>query len=109
MVHVYILWYVVINLAMSFFTGVSCGQLDAPSNGAVDTSAGISFGDVARYSCDAGYTLNGPAERRCQANRRWSGTEPTCESEILEWSIQLCSCGWDCLLDQFMSVACVHT
>ena len=59
--------------------GVSCGQLDSPSNGSVDTSAGTSFGDVARYSCDTGYTLNGPAERTCQADGRWNGSEPTCE------------------------------
>ena len=55
---------------------------DAPSNGRVDTSAGTSFGDVARYSCDTGYTLNGPAERTCQANERWNGSVPTCESEF---------------------------
>ena len=62
---------------------ISCGQLDSPSNGHVDISAGTSFGDVARYSCDTGYTLNGTAERTCQANRQWSGSVPTCESETL--------------------------
>ena len=67
-----------------FPVGVSCGQPDAPTNGRVDTSAGTSFGDVARYSCDTGYTLNGPAQRTCQADGQWSGSVPTCESEILE-------------------------
>ena len=66
-----------------FPVGVSCGQLDRPSNGRVNTSAGTSFGDVARYSCDTGYTLYGPAERTCQADGRWNGSVPTCESEIL--------------------------
>ena len=66
-----------------YLVGVSCGQLDAPSNGRVDTSAGTSFGDVARYSCDAGYALNGAAERTCQSDGRWNGTEPTCEGETL--------------------------
>ena len=93
-----------IHLATFFTVGVSCGQLDAPSNGGVNTSDGTSFGDVASYSCVVGYTLNGPAERACQADRLWNGTEPTCESEILEFSVQLCSCGWDCLLVQFMPV-----
>ena len=49
----------------------------------MDTSAGTSFGDVARYSCDTGYTLNGPAERTCQADGRWNGSVPTCEGEIV--------------------------
>ena len=60
---------------------VSCGLPNAPRNGRVDTSAGTSFGDVASYSCDTGYTLNGPAERTCQADGRWNGSVPTCESE----------------------------
>ena len=68
--------------AMFSSVGVSCGQPDIPSNGRVNTSAGTSFGDVARYSCDSGYTLNGPAERTCQADGRWSGSVPTCESEF---------------------------
>ena len=64
-----------------FSAGVSCGQPDIPSNSSVDTSAGTRFGDVARYSCDTGYTVSGPTERTCQANREWSGSVPTCESE----------------------------
>ena len=64
-----------------FSVGVSCSQLDNPSNGRVNTSAGISFGDVASFSCDGGYTRNGPAERTCQANGLWNGSMPTCESE----------------------------
>ena len=49
----------------------------------MDTSAGTSFGDVTRYSCDTGYTLNGPAERTCQADGQWNGSAPTCEREIV--------------------------
>ena len=37
---------------------VSCDPLDNPNNGRVDTSAGTSFGDVARYSCNTGYTVS---------------------------------------------------
>ena len=77
-----------------YHVGVSCVRLDAPSNGRVNTSADIPFGNVARYSCDAGYTLNGAAERTCQADGEWDGTEPTCESKILESSNQsnICAC-----------------
>ena len=67
----------------NFSVGVSCGQLVDPSNGRVNTSAGTSFGDVARYSCDRGYTLNGPAERTCHADAQWSGSAPTCERELV--------------------------
>ena len=67
---------------MPFSVGVSCDLLVDPSNGRVNTSAGTSFGDVARYSCDTGYTRIGPAERTCQANREWSGSVPSCEREL---------------------------
>ena len=65
-----------------FSVEVSCDQPGIPSNGRVDTSAGTSFGDVARYSCNTGYTLNGTAERICQANREWNGSVPACEREL---------------------------
>ena len=65
--------------ALFTLVGVSCGQPAGPSNGRVDTSAGTSFGDVVRYLCDIGYTLSGVAERRCQADKRWNGSVPTCE------------------------------
>ena len=58
----------------SFRVEVSCGLHDGLSNGLVDTSAGTSFGDVARYSCETGYTQNGTAERTCQADGQWSGS-----------------------------------
>ena len=76
---------------MPLSVGVSCGQLVDPSNGRVDTSAGTSFGDVARYSCDTGYTRNGPAERTCQANGEWSGSAPTCDSE---YTLFMCPWMW---------------
>ena len=56
-------------------------MLAAPSDGRVDTSDGTLFGDVAKYSCDEGYILNGPAKRTCQADGEWSGSMPTCQSE----------------------------
>ena len=71
------------------YIGVSCGQPDSPSNGRVDTSAGTFFGDVARYSCDTGYTVSGPAERTCQADGRWNGSVPTCGSEFWVAMIKL--------------------
>ena len=98
--------YFVLMLAMSFSVGVSCGHPGIPSNGCMDTSAGTSFGDVARYSCDAGYTLNEAAERTCQADGQWNGTEPTCESEILESSNQLVLC---LLLFTCWDYPCMHT
>ncbi|XP_052809452.1 CUB and sushi domain-containing protein 3-like [Mya arenaria] len=37
-----------------------------------------SAGQIAVYSCDAGYALSGPALRTCLTSGIWSGTEPEC-------------------------------
>lgn len=39
---------------------------------------GYRVGSVIRYSCDEGFTLYGPVERRCVANGSWSDATPAC-------------------------------
>jgi len=82
-----------INCPLSVIT--ACGQPASYSNGRVDTNAGTSFGDVARYSCDEDYTLIGLNETICQADGQWNGSVPTCESEILQFPLYIysyCAC-----------------
>ena len=81
---------------MFIFVGISCNQLDDLSNGRVSPRTG-NFGDVAKYSCDTGYTLSGPAERTCQADERWSGSVPTCRGEMLQCSNQVCCSTYVCI------------
>lgn len=80
--------------------GVPCaGTLSAPANGAVDRTTG-STGDVATYTCDRGYLVEGahscvPATgacdvrttstRTCQADGTWSGAVPRCIGGI--WAV----------------------
>ena len=45
-----------IYVRMPVSVGICCCVVDIPSNGHVDTSTGTSVGDVARYSCERGYT-----------------------------------------------------
>ncbi|XP_052804614.1 sushi, von Willebrand factor type A, EGF and pentraxin domain-containing protein 1-like [Mya arenaria] len=55
-----------------------CRTLPNPSNGAVDTVAGTTFGSTAQYSCNPGYSLQGHNSRTCQETGQWSSTAPTC-------------------------------
>lgn len=73
-----------LSLCPILYTVVKCPQLMDPEHGTVVLPEAVSFKSVAKYTCDNGYMLNGTAERTCQANQQWSGSERTCESEILD-------------------------
>ena len=59
-------------------TVVQCGGLGDPPNGEVSLD-GVVFGSQATYNCSAGYNLFGDATRSCEADGRWSGSQPACE------------------------------
>ncbi|MCB9603534.1 MAG: hypothetical protein H6724_07490 [Sandaracinus sp.] len=60
---------------------VDCGTLTAPANGNVG-AASTTFGSLAVYSCNDGFTLVGSNMRECQSNGTWSGTSPTCAADV---------------------------
>ncbi len=59
---------------------VSCSVLVAPSNGTL-TGDSVSYWSEVTYSCDLGYILSGDADRTCQADGVWSGSDPVCNSK----------------------------
>ena len=61
-------------------SAVDCGPLNHPTNGQVMVSA-TTLNNMATYSCNSSYTLNGAQTRTCQASGVWSNAEPTCEGE----------------------------
>ena len=67
------------SLSLLYIPAVDCGPLSDPKNGKVDFDE-TTVSEVATYSCDRGYTLEGDSRRTCQSNGRWSGDEPVCES-----------------------------
>ncbi|XP_041921873.1 CUB and sushi domain-containing protein 1-like [Alosa sapidissima] len=56
-----------------------CGDPGIPPHG---TRLGEEFRlkSLLRFSCEAGYTLIGSAERTCLQNGSWSGVQPVCEA-----------------------------
>ncbi len=62
-------------------TGVNCGSLSNINNGQVSISPDTRFGSTATYSCNRGFELAGASQRRCRADARWSGSEPSCIRE----------------------------
>ena len=67
----------------SFLTDMNCSTLTDPANGQVSYTAGITFGQTATYSCNAGYNLVGGSTRICHATGVWSGSAPTCQGMLL--------------------------
>ncbi|XP_035227794.1 P-selectin-like isoform X2 [Stegodyphus dumicola] len=60
----------------------SCPALYRPENGALSGSCtDATMGSICSFSCQAGYTLNGPSTLYCQDGGVWSGTAPSCVRE----------------------------
>ncbi len=55
-----------------------CPALTTPDHGAVSATE-ASAGESVTYSCDSGYTVNGPDTLTCQDTGNWSDTPPTCD------------------------------
>lgn len=56
---------------------MDCGSLNDPVNGSV-VGPTSTFPSMVTYSCDEGFELEGEASRMCQANGKWTGSDPMC-------------------------------
>jgi len=71
------------------YAAITCTDLPDIGNGYVaysGTTSPHSFGAVAAYVCDAGYSLSMSGSRTCggdgsSGSGLWSGNEPTCNSK----------------------------
>ena len=62
----------------TFPIAIQCESLPPLINGTVLLSFGTNFQSRATFSCNATLTLIGDTHRECQADGKWSGTQPTC-------------------------------
>ena len=51
--------------------------MEAPAHGSVAVT-GITYGDVATYSCDKSFEISGVINRQCLSDGQWSAAEPIC-------------------------------
>lgn len=59
----------------------NCIPLTNPVRGQV-LYTGTSPGSTAQYVCFDGYQLIGDANRECQNDGTWTGSEPICQGEL---------------------------
>ena len=73
---------IVLHCVIGVQCPVSALEIDKFENGDVDTRGGTEFESYAKYSCKAGYVLDGSDARMCMADGNWQGTAPTCEGTV---------------------------
>lgn len=69
----------IILFYLLFLVLSDCGDPSKPDNAVVITGNHWA-GEYVRYLCNPGYTMVGPAVRRCLPSGKWSGYAPKCES-----------------------------
>eukprot|EP00117_Sycon_ciliatum_P009948 scpid42064/ scgid2596/ CUB and sushi domain-containing protein 3; CUB and sushi multiple domains protein 3 len=57
---------------------ITCPDQVAPGNGSRMTT-GLAYSATVRYSCDAGFDLNGTVDGICAVTGRWSSPRPRCD------------------------------
>ncbi|XP_065195313.1 sushi, von Willebrand factor type A, EGF and pentraxin domain-containing protein 1-like [Sycon ciliatum] len=57
---------------------ITCPDQVAPGNGSRMTT-GLAYNATVRYSCDAGFDLNGTVDGICAVTGRWSSPRPRCD------------------------------
>ena len=69
-----------------------CGDPGKPNNTAVVSQSKNHWaGEYVRYLCNPGYTMIGPAVRRCYPSGNWSGHAPKCEWQERKYKRQICN------------------
>ena len=63
----------------SVFAAIQCEEPEPPEHGSV-TGSVFTFGASVNYTCDPGYSIEGPSRRTC-TQAGWSGQWPTCNGE----------------------------
>lgn len=62
---------------------IDCGLLRPPENGNVNYPSGrTSYGSVAEFSCNLGFSLVGQQTVICQSSGSWNGNTPTCQMAV---------------------------
>lgn len=75
----YIVHLYVVPMSKVVLPSTDCGPLFSPAYGSVYLLNGTTtFGSVANYSCNPGYSLSAPMSRVCSDTSLWSGFAPVC-------------------------------
>ncbi len=85
-----------VSISCVFFspaTLATCSDLTAPTNGMIaydmESMNARPLNTVATYTCITGYMVTGDMTRTCGAGGVWSGTDPTCECDSIQWIVNV--------------------
>ena len=74
------------SIYVFFPVAKDCGDLTVPVNGSRIGNENT-FPNRVSFNCDAGFDLIGSAVRKCEANGRWSGEQPSCNGNVYSFVV----------------------
>jgi hypothetical protein len=67
-----------LEIIVKILVAIQCDRPENPLNGRAVYDS-VSYNSLISYECNYGYMLIGDSVRRCERNKMWTGTEPTCK------------------------------
>ena len=72
--------YIVTRTSICIYLAIQCGNATEVTHGKIVYPNGTQENQVALYTCDDGYVLEGPDMLRCNATGHWTPDAPVCEA-----------------------------
>ena len=75
--------YLIYIYSVPAYSAVDCGDPGTLTNGQRSLS-NTTYNSVVTYTCDVGYTLQGPNSRTCQSSGQWNGSVSQCNGMLVK-------------------------
>ena len=82
------------HLVLLSLLGTKCRELFPPQPYGLMEPCNNTVNSTCHFGCVAGYVIEGPSVRTCQASSQWNNKAPNCTGKIKGVCVCVCVCVW---------------